>query len=142
MRAIQDVAADLGLRRELEVAIENMKDLHKRGVRVLPGGDYGFAWNPVGNNARDLEHFVNLFDFTPMDALVAATKLGGEIMGMGGELGQIKDGYLADILLVAGDPLKDVTILQDRRNFLAIMKDGHFHKAPEPTGQATRVAAE
>jgi imidazolonepropionase-like amidohydrolase len=53
-----DMAADMGLKRELEIAVENMKDLKKRGVRVLPGGDYGFAWNPIGNNARDLEHFV------------------------------------------------------------------------------------
>ena len=35
-------------------------ELRKRGLRILPGGDYGFAWNPIGTNARDLEHFVNI----------------------------------------------------------------------------------
>ena len=79
-------------KRELDMCIENMKKLKKRGVRILPGGDYGFAWNPIGTNARDIEHFVKLLDFTPMDAIIAATKLGGEIMGMGNELGQIKAG--------------------------------------------------
>ena len=125
-----EVATELGLRRELEIAVENMKSLKKRGVRVLPGGDYGFAWNPIGSNARDLEHFVNYLDFTPMEAILAATKHGGEIMMMGDELGQLKEGYLADLLLVDGDPLADVSILQDRHRLLAIMKDGQFHKKP------------
>jgi len=79
---------------------------------------------------RDLELFVRHFGYTPTEALVAATKLGGEIMGMAGELGQIKVGYLADLLLVKGDPTQSVELLQDRANLLAIMKDGKFHKAP------------
>ncbi len=138
----EEIATGMGMRRELEIAIENMKDLKKRGVRVLPGGDYGFAWNPIGNNARDLEHFVKLLDFTPMEAIVAATKLGGEIMMMGNELGQIREGYLADILLVAGNPLRDVSILQDADKLIGIMKDGAFHKDPADAPQAAEVAAE
>src|SRR5258707_11753896 len=42
-----EIGAQLGLRRELEFACENMKDLKRRGVRILPGGDYGFAWNRI-----------------------------------------------------------------------------------------------
>ena len=136
----EDVAADLGLRRELEIAVENMKDLKKRGVRVLPGGDYGFAWNPVGANARDLEHFVNYLGYSPMEAIEAATRLGGQIMMMGDELGEVKEGYLADLLLVDGDPLADVSILQDQTRLLGIMKDGNFHKQP-PASMSARVAA-
>lgn len=105
-------------------------ELRKRGVRVLPGGDYGFPFNPNGRNARDLELFVRHLGYSPIDALVAATRLGGEIMGMGNELGQIAEGYLADVLLVKGDPTSNVALLQDRSNLLAIMKDGKFHKAP------------
>ena len=63
-----------------------------------------------------------------MEAIVAATKHGGEIMMQGGELGQIKEGYLADLLLVDGDPVSNLAILQDQRKILAIMKDGVFHK--------------
>jgi imidazolonepropionase-like amidohydrolase len=137
-----DTATAMGLKQELEIAVENMKDLKKRGVRVLPGGDYGFAWNPIGNNARDLEYFVDLLGFTPMEAIVAATKLGGEIMMAGDELGQIKEGYLADILLVDGNPLADVSILQDATRLLAIMKDGSFHKDPAAHLAQTRAAAE
>jgi imidazolonepropionase-like amidohydrolase len=105
-------------------------ELKKRGVRLLPGGDYGFPFNPNGRNARDLELFVRYLGFTPTEALVATTKLGGEIMGMENELGQIKPGFLADLLLVAGDPTQNVAILQDKNNLRAIMKDGKFHKAP------------
>jgi imidazolonepropionase-like amidohydrolase len=127
---------------ELEIACDNMRALMKRGVRVLPGGDYGFAWNPMGQNARDLEHFVNLFGCDPMDVLVAATKFGGEIMMKGDELGQVKEGYLADLLLVDGDPLQDIRVLQDKDRLVAIMKDGTFHKRPAIDAVRRRLAAE
>jgi Carboxylesterase family len=89
--------------------------MHQRGIRVLPGGDYGFPWNPVGRNARDIEHFVNLFGFAPAKALRAATQFGGQIMGMGGELGLVREGFLADLLLDKGDPVGDVRLHQDPR---------------------------
>ena len=66
-----------------------------------------------------------------MDALLSATRQGGAIMQMGNELGEVKEGYLADLLLVDGDPLADLSILLDKSRLLAIMKDGVFHKAPE-----------
>lgn len=115
---------------ELEAAVVSMKALKKRGVRILPGGDYGFAWNPIGRNARDLEHFVRLFGFSPLEAITAATRLGGELMMRGAELGQVKPGFLADLLLVDGDPSRDVSILQHQDRLLAIMQDGRFHKRP------------
>lgn len=105
-------------------------ELRRRGVRLLPGGDYGFPFNPNGRNARDLELFVRYLGYTPTEALVAATKLGGQLMGMEAELGQIKAGFLADLLLVNGDPTENIAVLQERSNLCAIMKDGKFHKAP------------
>ena len=135
----EDTPVALFFRQELDSAIVNMKKLKERGVRVLPGGDYGFAWNPIGTNARDMEHFVNLLDYTPLEAIHAATKLGGELFGA--DIGLIREGYLADLLLVQGDPSKDVTILQKADNLLAIMKDGAFHKAPEGMARQGRQAA-
>lgn len=105
-------------------------ELRKRGVRLLPGGDYGFPFNPNGRNAWDLELWVRHFGYTPAEALHAATALGGEIMGQGHELGRVLPGYLADLLLVEGDPTADVAILQNRHALKAIMKDGRFHKEP------------
>lgn len=106
------------------------KALHRRGVRVLIGGDYGFAWNPIGTDAREIGHFVDMLEFSPMDAILAATQLGGQIMGMGDRLGQIRPGYLADLLLVDGNPIEDVTLLQQRDRIKAVMLDGNFWKMP------------
>ena len=75
-------------------------------------------------------HFVDLLGFTPMETLVAATKLGGEITGMPDRLGQVKPGYYADVSLIDGDPLDDVKLFQDTANILMIMKDGKLHKGP------------
>lgn len=130
-----------GYRHELEVASETMREMHRRGIRVLPGGDYGFAWTPHGTYAKDLEYFVNLVGMTPMEAIVSATRLGGEIMRMEKQLGLIREGYLADLLLVDGDPLADIRILQDRDRLSVIMKDGKFHKAPAALHTALRASA-
>ena len=130
----------LGLPRMLEHSIRCHVEAAKRGVRIVPGGDYGVVWNPMGTNARDLEHFVNLFEFTPAEALRAATQWGGELMGMGDELGLVKPGYLADLLCIDGDPTQDITLLQDRDKILAIMKDGVFHKTPPPPARQAQAA--
>jgi imidazolonepropionase-like amidohydrolase len=61
---------------------------------------------------------------------------------MGNELGQIKEGFLADILLVDGNPLTDISILQDANRLVGIMKDGSFHKDPAEYLDAGQVAAE
>lgn len=127
--------------RELEHAVETMRKMHKRGIRVLIGGDYGFAWTPHGTNAKDIEYFVDLVGMTPMEAIQAATKYGGQIMGMGDELGMLREGCLADMLLVDGDPLSDVRILQDQKRLVAIMKDGKFHKAPEALSMGMGLGA-
>jgi len=131
-------AQRMGYERELEATVKSMKAMLKRGIRVLPGGDYGFAWAPHGENAKDLEYFVKYLGMTPMETIVSATKWGGQMMMQGNELGEIKEGYLADLLLVDGDPLSNIAILQDRTKLLAIMKDGVFHKEPEIRSARTR----
>jgi len=126
-------ATKMGYKRELETAAETLQKMHKRGIRILPGGDYGFAWMPHGTNARDLQHFVKYIGMTPMEVLVAATRLGGELMMMPDELGQIREGFLADILLVDGNPLKDLAVLQDPERIKLVMKDGEiFRTAYDP----------
>jgi imidazolonepropionase-like amidohydrolase len=116
--------------RELAASVETIGRMRRRGIRVLPGGDYGFVYTPHGTYARDLWLFVKVLGYSPMEALVAATKLGGEIMGRPGELGLVQAGALADLLLVEGDPLADIAILQDRTAIRMIMKDGALHKSP------------
>ena len=126
-----EIAKGMGYHRELEAACETLKKMKKRGIRILIGGDYGFAWIKHGTNAKDLEYFVKYLGYSPVEALVAATKLGGQIMMRPDELGLVKEGFLADLLLVDGDPVANLAVLQDETRLLAVMKDGAFHKAPE-----------
>ncbi|EGN93888.1 hypothetical protein SERLA73DRAFT_171763 [Serpula lacrymans var. lacrymans S7.3] len=116
-----------GYAREIEVAIAGLKEMKKRGIKVLPGGDYGFARTPHGTY-RDMEHFVNLLDFTPMEAILSATALGGEIMLHPHELGKVQPGYYADLLLVNGNPLDDISILSHKENLDIILINGCIHK--------------
>ena len=128
-------ATEMGYQIEWDAALESLSKMHKRGIRVLPGGDYGFAFTPHGQNARDLEFFVKYLGFTPMEAIRAATLYGGQIMMKPHELGVVKDGFLADLLLVDGDPLANLAILRDPKRLLAVMKDGVFAKAPHIASQ-------
>jgi imidazolonepropionase-like amidohydrolase len=94
------------------------------------GGDYGFVSTPQGENARDIELYVKLFGYSPCEALQCATRVGGALMGLA--VGQIREGWLADLLLVHGDPLADVRILQNAANLALIMQDGRLHKNTVP----------
>ena len=131
-------AVEMGYEIELAAASESLRKMHKRGIRVLPGGDYGFAFTPHCQNARDLEFFVRHLGMTPMEAILSATQLGAQIMMKGNELGQVKEGYLADLLLVDGDPLSNLAILREPARLLAVMKDGVFVKEPEIRSARTR----
>ena len=134
-------ALSMQYERELELACDTMRKMQQRGITVCIGGDYGFAWTPMGTNAKDIEYFVDLLGFSPMEALMAATAHGGAMMGLGDELGQIKEGYLADMILVDGDPVANVRVLQEKSRLLAIMKDGAFHKEPRMAEQRRRLIA-
>src|SRR5262249_34796770 len=59
---------------ELEAALVNIAKAHRRGIKILIGSDFGFAWCPHGTYARELTHLVRLVGYKPMDALVAATR--------------------------------------------------------------------
>jgi imidazolonepropionase-like amidohydrolase len=118
----------LGYGAEIESTKKNVRRMREAGVRVLPGGDYGFGWTPHGTYAKDLQYFVELFNYTPFDALMAATRDAGEMVGFGGgRVGTLEAGKLADLILVAGDPTRDITVLQERSKIVAVMKGGKFY---------------
>ncbi|MCX7393486.1 MAG: amidohydrolase family protein [Planctomycetales bacterium] len=118
---------EFGFRHELAGASTGLKELKRRGIRILGGGDYGFFVTPHGENARDLDHLIRYCDFTPMEAFLTMTKHGGAAMGLPNDLGQIRPGFLADLLLVAGNPLANSKLLLDRKNLRVVMKNGEFH---------------
>jgi imidazolonepropionase-like amidohydrolase len=136
-----EVARAMGIDRLLEASKKTHTQLRKRGIRQLIGGDYGFAWSKNGTNARDLGFFVDYYGHSPAEALGCATRNGGAVMTMGSneKLGEVKEGYLADLLLVDGDPLADVSILLNADRLVVIMKDGQIYK--NTSGVAQRRAA-
>ena len=61
---------------------------------------------------------------TPMQALQAATSRAAECLGLAQEIGTIEKGKWADLILVEGDPLRDITLLQDKRRIRRVIKGG------------------
>jgi imidazolonepropionase-like amidohydrolase len=95
------------------------------GVKMALGTDAGGFGH--GQNAVELGYLVEA-GMTPMQAIVAGTKMGAQCMGLADEVGILSEGMLADLLVIDGDPLQDVTILQDRTHLRLIIKDGALVK--------------
>jgi len=122
-------AEQVGYKKELQAAIRGLREMHRRGIVVLPGGDYGFAWTPHGTYARDLTHFTNLLGFTAHEAIIASTFGVAKLFMRSHEMGQIKQGNLADCVLVDGDPLENIKVLQDHDKLNIVVINGRVHKA-------------
>ncbi|HEV3131814.1 MAG TPA: amidohydrolase family protein, partial [Acidimicrobiales bacterium] len=95
------------------------------GMRLVLGDDYGAIFFPHGPYAEELAYYSEEVGIPTMDVIRWATKHGAELMGRGDELGTVTAGKLADLLVVDGNPLTDIAVLQDRANLLAILKGGH-----------------
>lgn len=108
----------------LEGGAESARRILKAGGRLGMGGDFGFAWNRHGEYAKELSFFVNYVGFAPLDVIRCATKTGAEILERHDEIGTLEVGKLADVLIVEGDVLADISILEDRKRLLAVMQGG------------------
>src|SRR6185295_4020350 len=113
-----------GHKETLEGGAESARKILKAGGRLGMGGDYGFAWTRHGDYAKELNFFVREIGFAPLDTLRCATKTGFEILGREKEIGTLHAGKLADILVVNGDVVKDISILEDRSRFIAVLQGG------------------
>jgi imidazolonepropionase-like amidohydrolase len=120
---LQGVSA--GGRKWLELGREGMWESLARaraaGVKVSTGTDAGFMLPHGRVNAREIELLVK-GGFTPLEAITAATKHGAELLDLD-EVGTLEAGKLADLVLVEGDVLEDVRVLQKKEN-LRVFKDG------------------
>jgi imidazolonepropionase-like amidohydrolase len=113
-----------GHKETLEAGAESARMIHEAGGVLGMGGDYGFAWNPHGHYAKELSFFTDYVGFSPMDTLVCATCNGAQIMGLESEIGTLEEGKHADLLIVEGDVLAGIDLLQDRSNIAAVMQGG------------------
>jgi imidazolonepropionase-like amidohydrolase len=101
---------------------------NEAGVPIAVGDDFGVAFIPHGDYAAELELYVKEIGIPALDVLRWATVNGSALMERGDELGTIAEGKLADLLVVDGDPVADISCLGDTDNLLAIVKDGEFVK--------------
>ena len=113
-----------GHQETLEGGAESARRILAAGGRLGMGGDYGFAWNPHGDYAKELDFFVKYVGLKPLDVITCATKTGSEILGRSNEIGTLEAGKLADVLVVDGDVVADLAILQDRSRFITVMQGG------------------
>jgi imidazolonepropionase-like amidohydrolase len=101
--------------------LESIRRALYTGVKIVAGTDAGGHGHPP--NAAELQHLVAA-GLTPMQALRAATGLAAECLGLEREIGTLEKGKRADLVVVDGDPLADVTLLQDPRRIKMVIKDG------------------
>jgi len=106
---------------------QSVRKAHQAGVPIAMGTDAGTPFNRHGENLREMELLIKT-GFTPMEAIVAATKTGSEVLGLEKKIGTLEKGKLADLIVVDGDPIRDISLLQKKDKILAIMKEGHLSK--------------
>ena len=120
------------VQREYETACANLRKARLAGVPMMTGTDSGFAVTPYGEwHAREIEIFVNDLGFTPAAALRAATSVTAGFMAKGESLGVLRAGRAADFIAVAGSPLEDVSILQDKSRIRHVHIAGKRMAIPE-----------
>lgn len=129
---------------EMERGLENsyrvIPKAQAAGVKFVIGDDFGTAAMPHGQYARELEAYVKGAGIPALEVLKWATRNGAELMGRGEDLGTIAAGKIADLLIVNGDPVADITLLQDRKNLDVVMKAGAFIECQLETAKRPRTA--
>jgi imidazolonepropionase-like amidohydrolase len=108
-----------------DTMVKNIAKLYKAGLTIASATDFvGSPLLKMGTNAMELELLVKHCGFKPMDAIVAATRNGAKACGLENMTGAVEKGKLADIIVVDGDPIKDVKVLQDKSRIKMVMKEG------------------
>ena len=112
---------------EWEQSIAGYERIRMAGARLAAGSDFnGSPMAPLGNNAVELELLCKYCGYSPMEAIVAATSHGAAACFMGDRTGILEPGMYADLLIVDGDPLSEIAILQDERKIKLVMIEGRI----------------
>ena len=110
-----------------KIVKKNIQRLYEAGLTIASATDFcGSPLLKMGNNAMELELLVKHCSFTTMDAIVSATLNGAKACGLEEQIGTIQKGKLADMIIVDGNPLKDIKILQDKSKIGVVIKEGRI----------------
>ena len=119
-------------KRELDALVDIHQRAHKAGIPLMAGSEAGFSVTPYGEwHAREIELLVKLAGLSPMEAIVAATRTNARALGWEDRVGTLEPGKLADILVLEGDPLADVSVLGQPGRLRAVFKEGQPVALPE-----------
>ena len=95
---------------------------YEAGGKMAMGTDAGTPFNVHGDNSQELQYMVDL-GISNSDALKISTANAADLMGME-DRGQIREGDFADLLIVSGNPLEDISAVADRGNHRSVIKNG------------------
>jgi len=109
----------------IEIHSESIARAHKAGVKIAMGTDAGVM--PHGTNLRELGLMVNI-GMTPMESIVATTKIAAQCLGWEDEVGTLEAGKLADVVIAKTNPIQDIRSLENNDNIALVMKDGRVVK--------------
>ncbi|HXX85928.1 MAG TPA: amidohydrolase family protein, partial [Casimicrobiaceae bacterium] len=130
-------------RREYDALIDIHRRSYEAGIPLMAGSEAGFSVTPYGEwHTRELELMVEHLGMRPMDAIVSATSINAKTLGWGNDVGTIKVGLQADLLVVDGDPLTDIRVLGDRRRIHSVYKGGQLVSRDAEPAERRRMAHE
>jgi imidazolonepropionase-like amidohydrolase len=112
------------MKADIEAMAEVLPRANAAGVTLVLGDDYGALHFPHGRYGEELGFYAKEVGIPALDVIRWATKHGAQLMGREHELGTVSTGKLADLVVVDGDPVADLTLLADRANLLAVIKGG------------------
>jgi imidazolonepropionase-like amidohydrolase len=129
------------MRADINQMLEVLPKANRAGVKLSLGDDYGAVGLPHEDFGYELEYYVRTAGIPALDVIRWATVNGARLVDRGKGPGPLKEGALADLLIVDGDPVKDITLLRKRERILAVMKDGVFYKEPPQVLEQQRTHA-
>lgn len=106
-----------------EVQVESIQKAKRAGIIIAMGTDAGSPFNEHGKNAQELSHLIKL-GLSPMEAILSATKVASELLGLDDRLGTIEVGKCADLIVVDGDPLSGNAFFEEHERTFLVMKGG------------------
>ncbi|MGB0620336.1 MAG: amidohydrolase family protein [Myxococcota bacterium] len=117
-----------GVKEQFEYSTKMLPKMREAGINLCLGDDYGFAMMPHGDYASEMEAYVQ-YGTPALEVMQWGTRNGARAMKRHGtELGEVKEGKLADLIVVQGDPTEDVLVFRDPSNVQLVLKDGQVEK--------------